>query len=220
MAWKRDTDIDVYTVVNRGAKSPTEPRFAKKQCMHCLAPGCASACPVRAMNKTPEGPVTYDASKCMGCRYCMVACPFEVPKYEYNELAPRVRKCTFCAERQKEGKPPACTDACPTGALLFGKRGELLDVAKQRIYSAPDKYVRHVYGEHEAGGTSWMYISDVPFEQLALVTGIPEKSFPELASGALGAPPFVMTLWPPFLMGLYQFSKRREEIAKKEDHHG
>jgi formate dehydrogenase iron-sulfur subunit len=80
--------------------------------------------------------------------------------------------------------------------------------------------VRHVYGEHEAGGTSWMYISDVPFEQLALVTGIPEKSFPELASGALGAPPFVMTLWPPFLMGLYQFSKRREEIAKKEDHHG
>ena len=175
------------------------------------------------MDKLPSGPVVYDASKCMGCRYCMVACPFDIPKYEYDALAPRVRKCTFCAERQAAGLAPACTEVCPSGALTFGKRAELLELAKTRIYTKPDGYVHHVYGEHEAGGTSWLYITDVPFEKLALRTGVPEKPIPELVSGALSAPPFVMTLWPPLLMGLYVFSRRRDEVdaaEKKEDHHG
>ncbi len=220
---RRDVAEQAFTVVNRTEKAPGVERFAKKQCMHCLAPACASACPVRAMDKSPEGPVVYNASKCMGCRYCMIACPFDVPKYEYESAAPRVRKCTFCAERQKQGLKPACTEVCPSGALTFGQRGELLEVAKARIYQNPDRYVHHVYGENEAGGTSWLYISDVPFEQLALKGGVPEKPIPELVSGALGAPPFVMTLWPPLLMGLYVFSKRREETeaaAEKETHHG
>jgi formate dehydrogenase iron-sulfur subunit len=218
----RETAPDVFTVVNKAEKSPGVPRFAKRQCLHCLAPGCASACPVRALDKLPSGPVVYDPSKCMGCRYCMVACPFEIPKYEYDALAPRVRKCTFCAPRQAAGLKPACTEVCPSGALTFGKRGELLEVAKTRIYTNPDRYVHHVYGEHEAGGTSWLYISDIPFEKLALRTGIPEKPIPELVQGALSAPPFVMTLWPPLLMGLYVFSKRRDEVQAngKEEHHG
>jgi len=222
---RRDTSTTSFTVVNKSDVPADGERFAKKQCMHCLAPACASACPVRALNKLPTGPVTYDPSKCMGCRYCMVACPFDVPKYEYEALAPRVRKCTFCAPRQAKGLPPACVEACPSGALTFGKRHELLEEAKRRIYATPEKMNHRVYGEHEAGGTSFMYISDVPFENLALQGGVPEKPYPELVAGALGAPPLVMTLWPPLLMGLYAFSKRREDIEKKEAdekeaHHG
>lgn len=215
---RRDTSTTAFTVVN---KAEGAPRFAKRQCMHCIAPACASACPVRAMDKKPEGPVTYRADKCMGCRYCMLACPFEIPKYEYDSTAPRVRKCTFCAERQAAGLVPACVEVCPSGALTFGRRGEMLELAKTRIYTNPDRYVHHVYGEHEAGGTSWLYIGDVPFEKLSLRTGMPEVAYPGLVSGALGAPPFVMTLWPPLLMGLYAFSKRRESGGEhKEDHHG
>jgi hypothetical protein len=131
-----------------------------------------------------------------------------------------VRKCTFCAARQAEGKRPACAEVCPTGALTFGKRGALIELAKHRIYRTPDKYVHHVYGEHEAGGTDWLYISDVPFEQLAL-RAVRDEPYPDKVQGALGAPPFVMTLWPPLLMGLYAFSKRRDEAKAEEkgDHH-
>jgi formate dehydrogenase iron-sulfur subunit len=230
MLKRRDTAEQVFTVVNRTEKADGTPRFAKKQCMHCVAPACASACPVRAMDKLPTGPVVYDASKCMGCRYCMLACPFDVPKYEYSSNAPRVRKCTFCAERQAKGLRPACTEVCPSGALTFGKRAELLELAKTRIYTNPDRYVHHVYGEREAGGTSWLYVTDVDLGALALRTDMPERPYPDLVSGALGAPPFVMTLWPPLLMGLYAFSRRREEVeaksadaaapAGKEDRHG
>jgi Fe-S-cluster-containing dehydrogenase component len=218
----RETEPQVFTVVNKAEKAPGEARFAKRQCLHCLAPGCAGACPVKALEKLPSGPVVYDESKCMGCRYCMVACPFEIPKYEYDALAPRVRKCTFCADRQAQGLKPACTEVCPSGALTFGKRSELLEVAKTRIYQNPGRYVHHVYGEREAGGTSWLYISDVDFEKLAMRTNVPDRPIPNLVSGALSAPPFVMTLWPPLLMGLYVFSKRRDEVPanEKEDHHG
>lgn len=221
----RDLSTTAFTVVNRTEAPDGGDRFGKRQCMHCLAPACASACPVRALDKKPTGPVTYDPSKCMGCRYCMVACPFEVPRYEYEALAPRVRKCTFCAPRQEKGLPPACVEACPSGALTFGRRHELLEEAKRRIYAEPDRYVHKVYGEHEAGGTSWLYVSDVSFERVGLQAGVPEKPYPELVAGALGAPPMVMTLWPPLLMGLYAFSKRREEVEKqeetgKEEHHG
>jgi formate dehydrogenase iron-sulfur subunit len=207
---RRDTSQKAFTVVNRFEGRDT-PRYVKRQCMHCVSPACASACPVRALDKLPSGPVVYNKERCMGCRYCMVACPFDVPKYEYEKTFPYVRKCTFCAERQAEGKAPACASVCPSGALTFGKRGQLLDLAKTRIYQAPDRYVHHVFGEHEAGGTNWMYISDLQFEQLAMNTAVLDKPYPDLVKGALGVPPFVMTLWPPLLMGIYAFSKRREQ---------
>jgi len=225
---RRDTSEDAFTVVNRTEKAPGVLRHAKKQCMHCLSPACASACPVRAMNKLPSGPVVYDPARCMGCRYCMLACPFEIPKYEYGSATPRVRKCSFCAERQAQGQPPACTEVCPSGALTFGKRAELLEIAKSRIYTNPDRYIHHVYGEAEAGGTSWLYLSDVDLGLLAMKGDVPGKAFPELVAGALAAPPFVMTLWPPLLMGLYAISRRREEgeggpdraASEGEDAHG
>ncbi len=222
-AQKRETTENAFTVVNKIPDVPN--RFAKRQCMHCLAPACASACPVRAMDKKPEGPVTYDPSNCLGCRYCMIACPFDIPKYEYGSNTPRVRKCSFCAERQAAGLKPACAEVCPSGALTFGRRGEMLELAKTRIYTNPDRYVHHVFGEHEAGGTSWLYIGDFDLEKLALRSGTPDKEVPELVAGALGAPPFVMTLWPPLLMGIYAFSKRRNgngdhAVETKEDDHG
>jgi Fe-S-cluster-containing dehydrogenase component len=212
LARPRDTSTTAFTVINRTEAPGGGDRFGKKQCMHCLAPACASACPVRALDKKPTGPVTYDASKCMGCRYCMVACPFDIPRYEYEALAPRVRKCTFCAPRQAKGLPPACVEACPSGALTFGRRHELLEEAKRRIYAEPDRFVHRVYGEREAGGTSFLYVSDVPFEQVGLQAGVPEKAYPELVAGALGAPPLVMTLWPPLLMGLWAITHRRRSV--------
>jgi Fe-S-cluster-containing dehydrogenase component len=215
---RRDTAPDVFTVVNRGSRLGRENalRYAKTQCLHCVAPACASACPVRALEKRASGPVVYHRDLCMGCRYCMVACPFGVPKYEYAKAVPYVRKCTFCADRQAKGQPPACTEACPSGALSFGEREQLLDVARTRIYQNPDRYVHHIYGEHEAGGTSWLYISDVPFESLGLRVDVGDEPYPALTAGALAGVPFVMTLVPPVLMGLYAFSTTRATEAEHE----
>jgi len=218
-AGRRRTGPTAFTVVNRSAeKSPNgEERYAKTQCMHCVTPACASGCVVKALEKTALGPVVYHEDRCLGCRYCMIACPFGVPKYEYTKAAPLVRKCTFCAARQEKGLPPACTDACPSGALTFGKRADLLEEARTRIYQNPSKYVHEIYGEDEAGGTSWLYISDVSSASLTLPQDVVKKSYPEMADGALSAVPFIVTLWPPLLMGLYTFSKRRDDVAGHEN---
>jgi Fe-S-cluster-containing dehydrogenase component len=207
---RRTTDERTLTVVNRfTTTNPDHPvQFIKSQCMHCVDPACATACPARALEKTALGPVTYTGNRCLGCRYCMVACPFDVPKFEYTKATPYVRKCTFCAERQATGLMPACTEVCPSGALKFGKRADLLEEARMRVYQNPDKYVHHIYGEHEAGGTSWMYISDVTPDQLGLKTGVDDTARPALVSTALGAVPMIMTLWPPLLMGLYALRNR------------
>ena len=218
-AGRRRTGPTAFTVVNKGTeKSPAgDDRYAKTQCMHCVTPACASGCVVKALEKTAAGPVVYHEDRCLGCRYCMIACPFGVPKYEYTKAAPLVRKCTFCAARQEKGLPPACTDACPSGALTFGKRADLLEEAKTRIYQNPSKYVHEIYGEDEAGGTSWLYISDVPSASLTLPQDVVKKSYPEMADGALSAVPFIVTLWPPLLMGLYTFSKRAGDVAGHEN---
>jgi Fe-S-cluster-containing dehydrogenase component len=187
--------------------------------MHCIDPACASACPARALEKSKAGPVTYNGSRCLGCRYCMMACPFEVPKFEYTKAVPYVKKCSFCAERQAQGLMPACAEVCPSGALTFGRRAALLEEARTRIYQNPDKYVHHIYGEHEAGGTSWLYLADVSFERLGLKQGLSTQPYPAYTETSLAAVPVVMTLWPPLLMGLYAFSKRRDEVAGKEDGH-
>ncbi|MEI7704067.1 MAG: 4Fe-4S dicluster domain-containing protein [Deltaproteobacteria bacterium] len=207
-ATRRNTGPDCFTVVLRAEKPDGSPRFVKRQCMHCVEPACASACPVRALDKLETGPVSYDGSKCMGCRYCMVACPFSVPKYQYASALPVVRKCTFCSSRQAQGKPPACTSVCPSGALTYGTRGRLIAEARGRVYGNPDKYTPHIYGEHEAGGTNWLYITDITFEKLGFEVAVNDNSYPRLVRGALGVPPVVMTLWPPLLMGLWAFSHR------------
>jgi formate dehydrogenase iron-sulfur subunit len=206
-------------VVNRFEGENGGPaRFVKSQCMHCVDPACASACLARALEKTPAGPVVYHGDRCLGCRYCMVACPFDVPKFEYESATPFIRKCTFCAGRQSQGLDPACTSVCPSGALTFGTRAALLQEARRRVYGSPDTYAQEIYGELEAGGTSWMYISDRPLAQVGMNPGVPNVPFSSLAQPALAAVPFVLTLWPPLLMGLYTFSQRRKSLDVEARH--
>jgi formate dehydrogenase iron-sulfur subunit len=214
----RDTTPDAFTVVNRfeNAKRPDEPIFVRKQCMHCNQPACASACLTRALEKTKEGPVIYNKDRCMGCRYCMIACPFDVPKYQYSSASPYVRKCTFCAERQKQGLMPACADACPTGATLFGKKSELLELARTRIYMQPDRYAHHIYGEREAGGTGWLYLLPASAGELGLPTNLGTTPYPELTSGFLYAVPLVFVLWPSLLFGLNHIVKSNENSGEEE----
>ncbi|MEW6045681.1 MAG: 4Fe-4S dicluster domain-containing protein [Bacillota bacterium] len=163
-----EPDGEQWTAVREVAVPghPDEVRYVRTQCFHCLDPACASACPVAALRKTPDGPVAYEADRCIGCRYCMVACPFHIPRYQWDRALPLVAKCAFCARRLAAGEIPACAEACPTGATLFGKRSELVAQARRRIREHPDRYVDRIYGAVEAGGTSWLYLSDVPFEKL------------------------------------------------------
>lgn len=211
--------------------------FAKRQCMHCDEPACAAACPVTAMHKSEEGPVTYDASKCIGCRYCLWACPWGVPTAEWDSLAPKISKCDMCYSRLSQQAPeatngqplspevrksyasksavPSCVKQCPAGALEFGDREELLAAAKQRIKSNPDMYVDHIYGEHEAGGTGMLYLSSVPFSQI----GFPEvkkSSFVAPAATALSAVPPAVVGVGAALGGMTLIAKRREEVKKAE----
>mgnify|MGYP006279943741 CR=1 FL=1 len=182
----------------------------KRQCMHCLKPACASACLTRALEKEAEGPVTWDGDRCMGCRYCMVSCPFEMPKFEYDTPTPQLRKCQLCYERQARGELPACADTCPFGALQAGRRSELLAEARRRIVSSPDDYVHHIYGEHEAGGTNVLYLSSVPFHQIGFRTDLSEEGYPTFTREFLYAVPMVLALVPPFLLGLSRATRGGE----------
>jgi len=194
--------------------------FVKRQCMHCLEPACMAACPVGAFSKTPEGAVVYDAHKCMGCRYCMMACPFNVPTYQWEKAIPFIQKCTFCFDRisQDESAPrservPACVSVCPTNCLIFGTREEMLAEAKRRLNDNPEKYYNHIYGEHEAGGTSWLYISPVPFEDLGFPSHVGTTPYPHYTEAALDSVPPTVVIGGALLAGLYLLYKRRLQLA-------
>jgi formate dehydrogenase iron-sulfur subunit len=198
-----------YTFVQKINLPNNQTRFVKRQCMHCLDAACASACPTSAMWKTPEGPIAWRGERCLGCRYCMVSCPFGVPRYEWrNGITPQVRKCMFCIDRQRNGQPPACAASCPSGALKFGVRAELLQEAHARIAAHPDKYVDYVFGENEAGGTAMLYISDVPFEQLGFRTNVTQKTVPSYTWQVMEKIPFVAGGLAVVLTGASIFSRR------------
>jgi len=216
---ERRTDPNSYTVVNRfpNPNDSENPIYVKKQCMHCNEPACASACLVRAFSKTPEGPVLYNKDVCIGCRYCMLACPFRVPTYDYfNALSPEVRKCTMCYERIKEGKMPGCAEICPKEAITFGKRSELITLAREKIRHDPGRYHPHIFGETEVGGTSWLYLAGTDFTKLGFSNDLGSMAYPELTRGFLSVVPLVLTIWPVMLTGFYKFSKHREGMEKDE----
>lgn len=146
---------------------PDLKRFtAPFHCMHCKDPSCVSACTVSALTRNEEGIVVYDQDICIGCRYCLYACPFGVPNYQWDEPLPLVIKCDMCFSRLSEGQQPACAATCPTGAIQFGRYEDMVAEAHRKINEQPEKYVQHVYGEQEDGGTATLYISPVPFEEL------------------------------------------------------
>ena len=155
-----------HTVINEYANpaTPETPIYNKFNCLHCIDPACMSACIVSAFSKREDGPVVYEPNRCMGCRYCMVACPFEIPSYDYDmPLTPQVRKCNMCAHLVPDHQAvPACVKICPAEVMTYGKRSDLLKLAHEKIRNEPDTYVDHVYGEHEAGGTSWLWLSSIP----------------------------------------------------------
>jgi formate dehydrogenase iron-sulfur subunit len=191
-------------------------KYVRKLCMHCLEPACVSACPVGALQKTASGPVVYDADKCMGCRYCMTACAFGAPSYEWNARLPKVRKCNMCEERQAVGKPTACTEACPNEATMFGERDAMIALAKKRMAENPKDYVQHIYGLEEAGGTSVLMLSGVPFEQLGLPSNLPKEALPAFTWRALEMIPSMVGVGSVMLSGIYWLTHRRIEVAREE----
>lgn len=212
---ERTTSETQWVVVNE-YKTDIGEVYVKKQCMHCVQPACASACLTRAMYKTEEGPVIWRSNKCMGCRFCMISCPFDVPKFEYHSANPKIQKCNLCWDRQQEGQIPACVENCPGDALMFGRRSDLLEEGKSRIYQNPDAYYHQIYGENAVGGTSVLYLSAVPFDQIGFRKDVGTTPFPEYSKGFLYSVPIILTLVPPFLLAMNNAAKRSSE----SDQHG
>ncbi|MEI7500315.1 MAG: 4Fe-4S dicluster domain-containing protein [Bacteroidota bacterium] len=212
----RKTTDTCNTVVNT-YKTAKGDVFVKRQCMHCNEPACVAACLTQAMHKTKMGPVTWDGNKCMGCRYCMVSCPFDSPKFEYHSANPKIQKCDMCFEKLKIGEAPACAFNCPNEALLYGKRRDLIKEGRKRIVEKPDLYVDQIYGEHAAGGTGWLYLSPVPFEELGLNNTLQQSSYPALTKGFLYSVPSIFVLFPALLLGIHQATKNNNQNEEKED---
>ncbi len=217
------TFVEEFPLAVRGDPSgdEAESRFVKRQCMHCLHAACVAACPAAAMHKSAEGPVLYRPERCLGCRYCQAACPFGVPCFDWdNPLTPVISKCWFCHERLAEGDKPACVAACPTGALRFGKRDDLLAQAHAQIASAPDRYINHIFGEHEVGGTSVLYLSDIPFDELGFPTNLPSQALTEGTEQVMGLLPGVILGAAAVVTGAATLTNRREKAraaAKAHD---
>jgi len=194
-------------------------KFVRRLCQHCQVPTCVSVCPVGAFTKTADGPVLYDAEKCIGCRYCMQACPFRVPRYEWKSTHPRVQKCIFCYTRLAQGKQTACAEACPTGATKFGDRDELIAEANKRMAAEPGKYTPKIFGQEDVGGTSVLYLSPVPFEQLGFDVKLGKEPMPDLTMAAMEKIPNVVTVGGVMLGGIWWITKRRDEVQKHEGSH-
>lgn len=218
---KRRPDENHYTVVNRyEPEGGGGPVYRKVQCNHCSEPACLTSCFVNAYTKTSEGAVIYNSKVCVGCRNCMIACPFNVPAYSYSSVInPMIRKCIFCYDtRLKNGQPPACVEICPQEALTFGHRKELLRIARGRIKGQPDRYVDHIYGETEVGGTSWLYLSGVPFDQVGFDTTLQKEPIINNVKDFLGTVPMVLAIWPALFTGFHLLAKRKGEHAEDHDH--
>jgi formate dehydrogenase iron-sulfur subunit len=190
--------------------------YVRKFCMHCQDPTCASVCPVGALRKTAAGPVIYEEDRCMGCRYCMMACPFGIPRYEWKAALPKVKKCTMCAPRQAKGLQPACTEVCPVQAGIFGERESLLREAESRLRQNPTGYVQHIYGRDEVGGTSVLYLSAVPFDALGFPANVPHDPLPMYTYRVLSKIPNIVTAGAVLLGGIWWITKRRAEVALAE----
>jgi formate dehydrogenase iron-sulfur subunit len=198
-----------YTVLEELDES-----YLRRMCMHCIEPSCASACPVGALHKTPEGPVVYEYEKCIGCRYCIVACPFGIPRYEWDSTTPRVQKCQLCSHRLVEGRPTACAEACEFDATVFGDRTELLAEAWKRIAEDPDTYAPRVYGAEEAGGTSVLIIGP-PEIMDAFDVNIPRESLPQKTWVVLSQIPTAVGAAGAGMLAVNWIIRRRIALAKQ-----
>jgi Fe-S-cluster-containing dehydrogenase component len=214
--------------------------YVKQQCMHCVDPSCVSACMLGALHKAGEGPrriegekagsgiVVYDRYTCVGCRYCQIACAFNVPKFEWFEAFPLIVKCELCRHRADPAKDgplaaanPACCEVCPREAVIYGARAELLAEAKRRIAAEPARYEPHVYGEKEGGGTQVLYLAaaGVSFEQLGL-PALPARSSAQFSESVSHAP-YLHGVTPVALYAamalVVRRNKRKEAAAQRAE---
>jgi formate dehydrogenase iron-sulfur subunit len=196
-----------------------EQHFVRRQCRHCLDPECVSVCIVGALKKTEEGPVIYDRDVCIGCRYCMIACPWEIPRYSWEDTVPYIQKCDMCYERVvREGAIPACVEACPVEATIFGEREDLLAEARRRLAAEPDKYLQKIWGEKEVGGTSVMYISDVEINLTDLDQPIRDTApMPHRTTKILHQMPLVFVLMGGAMGGINWIVRRRQMMSAEAD---
>lgn len=224
--WDAPNDLDYRTrniiKLYKDEEDPTKHAYVKHQCMHCIKPSCVSACPVSAMQKEKgTGIVFYDKNICIGCRYCQVACPFNIPKFEWPETFPKIVKCDLCKFTNLKLKNiPACCEVCPTNAVIYGKRKDLLAEAKRRQAANPEKYEKHIYGEFEVGGTNVIYLAGTDFSNL----GFPEL---EAESAALASEHVQHTVYKGFIapVALYGFlafmalrnRKSAEQVAHEHE---
>ena len=191
-------------------------RFVRRLCMHCEAPTCASVCPVGALEKSSIGPVVYHSDRCIGCRYCIQTCPFGIPKYEWGKRAPLVKKCDLCADRLAAGLPTACAEVCPTGATTFGERESLVREARGRVRANPGRYIDHVYGLEEVGGTDVLLLSAVSFESLGIPTNLGKDPLPLLTWNVLQKIPSFVMVGGVLLGGIWWITNRRQEVQQAE----
>ncbi len=222
---KRRPTEKAYTVVNRyDTGKEGGPVYRKIQCNHCNEPACLSSCFVNAYTKTKEGAVIYNSKVCVGCRNCLIACPFNVPGYSYSSaFNPVVKKCIFCYDtRLKYGRPPACVEVCPQEVLTFGHRNDLLRIGRERIKEKPGRYVDHIYGEKEVGGTSWLYLAGVNFDQVGFDTTMANEPIISNVKDFLGIVPMVLTIWPALFTGFHLLATKNKNHADgnsgQEDH--
>jgi formate dehydrogenase iron-sulfur subunit len=211
---KIDADLtsETWTVVRDKGKG----RFVRDLCRHCVKPSCVSVCPVGALQKMELGPVAYNESICLGCRYCMIGCPFRIPSFEWHSAIPRIRKCNLCQPRLMRGLPTACAEACPTEATLFGDRENLVAMAHARIQAYPQRYFHHVYGLEEVGGSAVLFLSPVSFEELDFDTAVATFPLPDLTWRILMHVPNVVLLGAGFLGATYWLFRRREMVRHLE----
>ena len=213
--WKQKIDDLSATRYTTIARRPDD-HFVRQFCRHCLEPACVSACIVAALTKTEEGPVIYDPKKCIGCRYCMMACPYGIPRYDWEQPTPYVKKCTLCYPRLKEGRPPACVEACPYEATFFGPRTEMLAEAHRLIEAEPERYLPRVFGEYEIGGTSVLYISDIPLDFLAFKPELGNEPLPQLTWAALSKVPPIVAGVGCIMTGVWWVVNRRMQLAEEK----
>jgi len=189
--------------------------FMKAQCMHCIDPACVGACMMHALKKDEKGIVYWTGESCVGCRYCQVACPYGVPKFEWTSYNPKIVKCEMCRHRFADGKGPACCEVCPREAVIYGKREELLAEAHRRLKANPEKYVQKVYGEHDGGGTQVLYLAHVDFEKLGL-PNLGVRPVPETVRNVQGSIYYGFAA-PVALYGLLSLIIRRNQRKQEEE---
>lgn len=207
----RELNSETFSIVKERDGS-----FCRHFCRHCLKPACVSACPVGALRKLKNGAVVYNGKRCIGCRYCLLACPYYIPRYQWSQRNPLVRKCDFCIKLLEEDKPPACAQVCPTEATKFGERGQLLEEARKKIQANRESYYPHIFGEREAGGSSVLMLASKPLSEFGILVPKITTPLPELTASALNKTPVIILGGSLILGGIWFLTRRKNQVARAE----